>query len=81
VSDLASAIIAKYDAEHEDAYWLGRAILEAVLEHHKPIEGSHHKPIVCGCAIEPDDPYTAWEYPCPTVKAIAKALGIGVGDD
>ena len=78
MSDLASALIAKYDAEHEDAYWLGRAILEVVLERHKPIEGTRHKPIVCGCALEADDPYAAWEYPCPTMRAIAEKLGVEV---
>lgn len=92
--DLDAAIIAKLDGwlddicgawrdgcvveDHDYAIRM-RAAVVAVLGLHKPVEGDHYKPIVCGCALE-DDTAVMWEYPCPTARAIAENLGVEVAD-
>ena len=73
MGDLAAAIIAKYDAQHEDAYWFGRALLERLLAEHGDSED--HR---CPAEVEG---YTVLRWhdganPCPTVRAIAEKLGV-----
>lgn len=73
MSDLASAIIAKYDAEHENAYWLCRDLLERLLAEHGDGEGH-----TCPAELEG---YTVLRWhnaadPCPTVRTIAEKLGV-----
>lgn len=76
VTDLAAAIRAELAAEVEDegdARRMSDAALFAVLELHKPFEE-----LTCSCSKEFENHYVSWPYPCPTLLAIAKALGIEV---
>ena len=60
-----------------------QSALLATLDEHEPIE-VESRPIrraVCICPPSSNDPIATHPYPCPTVVAIARALGIEVGDD
>lgn len=63
--------------------WLNatEAAILAVLDLHKPIEGQTYVDRPCSCMPDPDDPYVAHPWPCPTVRAIAAAFGIEVHGD
>lgn len=75
MGDLASAVLAAYDARHEDAYWLCRDLLERLLAQHG--DGEDHR---CPAEVEG---YTVLRWhdaadPCPTLCAIAEKLGVEV---
>jgi hypothetical protein len=55
-----------------------RDALIAVLGQHKPMEGLTADVPVCTCLPDCDDTYVAHDYPCSTVRDIAKALGVEV---
>lgn len=89
-TDLDAAIRAKLAGDHPIGHCPGcesgdpcdvelgnaaaRAVV-AVLDRHQPGEGVPSKPVVCGCSVEGDE-FTMWQYPCPTVRAIADKLGV-----
>jgi hypothetical protein len=60
-----------------------QSALLAALGEHEPIEVESRpkRRVVCICPPSSNDPFATYPYPCPTVVAIARALGIEVGDD
>jgi hypothetical protein len=83
VSDLDAAIRAKLAVDQDSYYFeydceMIQGAMFAALDQHQPVEGDEPGDIMCSCNPRPDDPYVAYAYPCPTVKAIATALGIEV---
>jgi hypothetical protein len=58
--------------------------LHAVLELHKPriaVEGTLEGKPICDECSDGTDEFLARDYPCPTVRAIAKELGVEVERD
>lgn len=75
MGDLAAAIIAAYDAQHEDAYWLCRDLLERLLAEHGDGEDHRCPAEVEGCTV------LRWHDgadPCPTIRTITGRLGVEV---
>jgi hypothetical protein len=58
-----------------------RGALTAVLDLHKPriaVEGPHEGSPICDECSDGTDEFLARDYPCPTVRAIAKEPGVEV---